>query len=510
MALPKEPRQKMINLMYLVLTALLALNVSSEILNAFKTVNNSLMNANGIIDAKNKSVFASFEAKLQDPKTSDKAALWKPKADAAGKLADDMTAYIESLKLELMKEAGQLVPGGPFKEDNLDAATRLFLEQPKGKGKELLDKLTKYKNALLDVDPSVRAEFEKALPIDLVPPKTNTEAGKGNWAYGYFHMTPTIAGITMLSKFENDVKNSEALVVDFLHKKIGEVIVVYDEFQAFAGTNSQYLMPGQELVITAGVGAFSKAARPSISIDGSGVALNAQGAAEYKTKVGGPGSYSKTVNITFLKPDGTPTSLSKKVEYSVGSPTGASVSADAVKVLYIGLENPLTILGGSAGDEKTSASMDNGNLRKTGAGKYIATVNSPGKATINVTVEGKTTPFEFRVKRVPDPVAKIGQSPGGRIPANTIKAQQGVRADLENFVFEGVKFDIVSYVVYATGAGFSENPGISQNAGAFFNENSKRILEKCRPGSTVVIDEVKARGPGGDTRVLPPMAFNLF
>ena len=84
-------------------------------------------------------------------------------------------------------------------------------------------------------------------------------------------MTPTIAAITMLSKFQNDVKNSEAQVVDFCHRKVGEVEVVYNEFQAFAGTNSQYLMPGQELVITAGVGAFSKAAKPSITIDGAGV-----------------------------------------------------------------------------------------------------------------------------------------------------------------------------------------------------------------------------------------------
>jgi gliding motility-associated protein GldM len=323
-------------------------------------------------------------------------------------------------------------------------------------------------------------------------------------------MTPSIAAITMLSKFENDVKNSEALVVDYCHRKIGEVQVVYDEFQAFAGTNSQYLMPGQELVITAGVGAFSKAAKPSISIDGSGVGLNTEGVAEYKTTVGGPGTYSKIVNISFVKPDGTPATIQKKVEYTVGSPTGASVSADAVKVLYIGLKNPLTISGGSAGAEKTQASITNGSLQSLGGGKYVAEVNTPGKATINVTVEGKSTPFEFRVKRVPDPVAMIGQSSGGRTPANAFKAQQGVRADLKDFVFEGVKFDIVSYVVYATGAGFAENPGISQNGGAYFNEGSKRILEKCRPGSTVVIDEINARGPGGDTRRLPTMAFNLF
>jgi len=508
MSLPKEPRQKMINLMYLVLTALLALNVSSEILNAFKTVNNSLMNANGIIETKNEGIFKSFERKLGDPKTAQLAAIWKPKADKAKGLAHNMFAYLEDLKLQLMKEAGQEAPGGAFKEDNLDAATRLIVEGPKGK--ELLQKLTDYKAGLLSIDPAVNVEFKNTLPIDLSTPATNNQAGKKDWAYSYFHMTPTIAAITMLSKFENDVKNSESLVVDFCHRKVGEVQVVYDEFQAFAGTNSQYLMPGQELVITAGVGAFSKAAKPSVTVDGSGVGLNAEGVAEYKTTVGGPGTYTKTVNITYVKPDGSTATIPKKVEYTVGSPTGASVSADAVKVLYIGLDNPLTISGGSAGAEKTEANISNGNLKSLGGGKYIATVTTPGKATINVSVEGKSTPFEFRVKRVPDPTAMVGQSGGGRMPANAFKAQQGVRADLKDFVFEGVKFDVLSYVVYATGAGFAENAAYNQNGGPYFTADSKRIIDKCRPGSTVVIDEIRAKGPDGATRVLPTMAFNLY
>jgi gliding motility-associated protein GldM len=496
----------MINLMYLVLTALLALNVSSEILNAFKTVNNSLMNANGIIEAKNQGIFNSFEKKIADPKTAQLAAIWKPKAEQARTYADGLFTYIESLKLELMKEA-ELDAQGNYKEDNLDVPTRVLVDGPKGK--ELIKRLTEYKANLLSLDPAIRAEFEKTLPLDLAIPASNNTAAKKDWGYAYFHMTPTVAAITMLSKFENDVKNSEALVVDFCHRKVGEVQVVYDEFQAFAGTNSQYLMPGQELVITAGVGAFSKAARPTVSVDGSGIPLNSEGVAEFKTRVGGPGTYTKTVNITFVKPDGSTASIPKKVEYTVGSPTGASVSADKVKVLYIGLENPLTITGGSGGDEKTSASMTSGNLRKVGAGKYIATVSSPGTTTINVTVEGKTTPFEFRVKRIPDPVAKVGASNGGQLPVNAFKAQAGVRADLQDFVFEGVKFDIISYVVYATGAGFLESPGISQNGGAYFNEGSKRIIEKTRPGSSIIIDEIRARGPDGNTRQLPTMAFNL-
>ena len=90
MALPKEPRQKMINMMYLVLTALLALNVSSEILNAFKVVNTSLATSNQIVADKNKVTYSSFEDKAKDPQTAAKAAIWKPKADQVRKLSDDM------------------------------------------------------------------------------------------------------------------------------------------------------------------------------------------------------------------------------------------------------------------------------------------------------------------------------------------------------------------------------------------------------------------------------------
>ncbi len=506
MALPKEPRQKMINMMYLVLTAMLALNVSAEILNAFRTVNQSLANANQIIELKNQGLFGSFDRKVADPKTAEKAKIWQAKALQARGYADNLYSYIESVKGILMKDAGQKKPGGEYKEDNLEAPTNLLVEGPKGK--DLFQKLKDYKANLLGIDNNIKKEFEKTLPIDLSIPKSNNE-GNREWEAAYFRMTPTIASITMLSKFQNDVRNSEAQVIDYCHRQIGAVEVVYDEFQAFAGTNSQYLMPGQELVITAGVGAFSKSARPSISIDGSGMALNQQGVAEYKTTVGGPGSYSKKVRVSFIKPDGTPGLLEKEVPYTVGSPTGASVSADAVKVLYIGLDNPLTVNGGSAGAEKTQASIASGSLKNLGGGKYIANVSSPGKTTINVTVEGKTTPFEFRVKRVPDPVAMIGQSAGGLIATNAIKAQQGVRADLRDFVFEGVKFDIVSYVFYATGNGFQEGPGSSQNSGPYFNADSKRYLERCKPGSTVVIDEIRARGPDGGTRVLPPIVFNL-
>jgi len=526
MSLPKEPRQKMINMMYLVLTALLALNVSSEILNAFKTVNNSLVTANGIIADKNNTVYSNFQKKMEDEKTAAKAAIWQPKALEAKKLSDDAYAYLENLKLELKKQSDLKIENGKetFREDNIDAPTRFLVEGPKGK--ELIQKLTAFKTGILDIlkpeqfnGPGqeeikkdvirAKAAFVKSLPLDLTVPKTQN-VGNKDWQSAYFRMTPTIAAITIISKFQNDIKNSEAQMVDYFLKKVGEVVLEYDQFAAIVSQSSEYLMPGQPLTLTGGVGAFSKAAAPIVTIDGLNVPLNNEGIAERKFNVEGPGSYSKRISISYKKPDGTTDVLNKEIKYTVGSPTGASVSADAVKVLYIGLDNPLTITGGTAGDEKTTATINNGSLTKTGAGKYIARVDAPGKAVVSVTVEGKSIPFEFRVKRVPDPVAMVGVSTGGRIPVNTFKAQAGVRADLKDFVFEGVKFEVTSYVLYSTGAGFLENPGVSENAGPYFNNKSKGIIEKFRPGTTVVLDVIKARGPDGDTRTLPTMAFNLY
>ena len=214
MSLPKEPRQKMINMMYLVLTALLALNVSSEILNAFKTVNRSITTANEVVDDKNKSTFKSFEAKLKDPKSAEKAGIWYPKAQEAQKLSDAMSKYIDDLKLELKKESkGENIGTATekFSEDNLDASTRLLVEG--SKGAELLKKLEEYKAAMLKIVPEEKANFEKSFPLDLSVPKSdNSTLAKNDWKSAYFRMTPTIDALTILSKFQNDVKNSEATI----------------------------------------------------------------------------------------------------------------------------------------------------------------------------------------------------------------------------------------------------------------------------------------------------------
>lgn len=507
MSLPKEPRQKMINMMYLVLTALLALNVSAEILNAFKTVDRSLMTASGIVERKNVDIFKSFQRKLEDPKTREKAQIWMPKAVKAKEMADQMYKYLEALKQELKVESGLKIENGKedFKEDNLDAATRLLVSAPpngKGKGKELFKKLSDFRKQLLALDPDMAKEIGVNLPLDLAIPPTSNEAGKDNWAYAYFNMTPTIAAITIMSKFQNDIKNSESQVVEYFHKEIGEVELIYDEFQAFAGTNSQYLMPGEELVITAGVGAFSKAARPSITIDGVPVSINEEGAAEYKTSVGGSGSNIKKVRISFTKPDGTTAVVEKEVKYTVGVPSGLVVSTDRTRVFYQGLENPLSVTGGG-GDEKVRVSLEGAgtSLTKAGPGQYIVKCEQLGSATV-VASDGKTNQrINIPVKRVPDPIAIVGGSAGGTMGANIFRVQTGVIPELRDFVFEGVKFGVLSFMLICTGKGFDEPEFVEVN-GPAFNAEAKNLMKRCQAGTTVTLGEIKLSQPGGGTRKL--------
>ena len=510
MSLPKEPRQKMINLMYLVLTALLALNVSVEILNAFKTVDRSLNTASEIVEQKNKEVILSLQKLMERAETKEKAAYWKPKADQAKQMADAMVSELEALKQELKVEAElQTVDGKEqFKEDDLEAATRLFTVPPpegKGKGEPLKNRLQELKNKFLNLDPLIKAQLENSLPIDLTTPD-----GK-DWSNTYFHMTPTIAAITILSKFENDVRNSSAQVIEFCHKQVGQVEVIYDQFQAIASQSSQYLMPGQELVITAGVGAFNKNAQPNVAIDGSSVALNAEGVAEYKTTVNSPGSYSKKVTISFKKPDGTIGSVDKEIKYTVGSPTGVFASAEKVNVLYLGLDNPIRMSGGTKGAEQINATIDNGTItRSDNSGLYIASPATAGYAVVNVSVGGKTTPFRFPVKRIPNPTPMIGSYGGGTVSVNNFKANVGIRADMGDFIFEGVKFNVAQYTIVCTGKGFENTgPKFAVVNGAYFTSEVKGYIESCRPGSSVLVTDITVEGPDGRRKLPGSMAFNL-
>jgi gliding motility-associated protein GldM len=510
MALPAEPRQKMINLMYLVLTALLALNVSSEILNAFKVVDKSLTTSNENIATANNTLYTSLDAKLKDPVTAEKAKPWSERAAIAKKLSAEMDAYINQLKLDLKAEAGakMVEKDGKtveeFKEDDLEAATRLFGngEGGKNKGPELEAKLKSFREAMLNIDPAIRAEFDKTFPVDANYKTIGKDGKEKDFTYAYFHMTPTVAVLTLLSKFQNNVKNAENQVVTYCHNQVGAVKVVYDQFAALVGQSSNYLMPGEEMEVSAGVGAFSKAAQPQISIGGSSMPVGPDGRAVSKFKVNGSGSKTVPVTVTYTKPDGTKESKSFDVKYTVGTPGGAAVMLDKMNVFYVGVDNPITI-GSPTGWDKTNVSMTNGTITGSGSVRTVRVTN-PGKASITVVADGKPTTFEFRVKTVPNPVFKIGE--GTRMKAVEFKNQQYCRAVLENFDFD-LKFSVISATVYFGGANFPSVVTATLQGNSLASLST--YIQRCGPGSNISFENIKVQGPDGP-RSIPSTTFALY
>lgn len=512
MPLPREPRQKMINVMYLVLTAILALNVSNEVINAFKVVNNSLVTSNENITAGNETIYKSLEEKLKDEESKKLANIWQPKAEEARKLSAKLYNYIDSLKLALKnaadlrmvwdEEKGDSVEDYRF--DNLDASTRLF--ETKGLGEVLEAKLRKYKEDMLSIDSSIRAKFENNFPIKIDTLYESIEGKKKNFTQTFFHMTPAVAALTMLSKFQNGVKNAESEIITYAHNQIGAVEVVYDEFAALVGQSSNYVMPGDKIEITAGVGAYNAAAKPVVTIGGKPVPVGPKGVAEYTITARGAGSHSLPVVVNFTKPDGTKATKTFPLKYTVGTPGGSAVMLDKMNVFYIGVDNPVTISSGTGWD-KTNVSMKGGDLIRKGVGEYTVRVKDVGKAYITVNADGKSSTFDFRKKQVPPPILMVGPSEGGRVRSVVFKNQSFARAELKHFDFE-YRYHIVSATVYFTGANFSNLQTGTINDGNL--GSIKKFMDMCIPGTTVIFDNVRVQGPGGPVISIPGAGFVLY
>ncbi|MGF2411597.1 type IX secretion system motor protein PorM/GldM [Ferruginibacter sp.] len=497
MALPKEPRQKMINIMYLVLTAILALNVSAEVIEAFRTVKTSLESSSSNIKSSNDVLYKSLSDKLKEPESAKQAAEWQPLAEKAKQYSADLDTYIEGLKTELKKYSGarMVEKDGKqveeFKLDDLQASTRLMEKEKKGD--ELKAKLEEYKAKMLAIHPEIKAAFESTFPVNTEPVKSQ-EGGTKEFTVGYFHMTPAIAALTMLSKFQNNVKNAENQIVTFCHSKIGAVEVHMDQVGILVGQSSNYLMPGQELVVKAGVGAYSSASKGSLTINGVTSQL-VNGQTEYKTTVSGGGAHTIQITGTFTGEDGKPVPINQKVEYVVGTPGGAAVMLDKMNVFYIGVDNPITISSGTGWD-KTTVSMAGGTISGSNSNRTVR-VTGGTAASITVSADGKSNKFDFRIKRIPDPVFKVGDGKI-RMPSVSFKAQDFCRAELENFDFD-TKYTVTSATVYFSGANFANVQT------AAINSNSlapvKALMARCGPGSVISFDNVKVTGPDGSRTI---------
>ena len=509
-----SPREKMINLMYIVLTAMLALNVSSDVLNGFSQVQDGLTRSNRTITARNQALYGQLQA--FNEKNPEKGKVWLDKATQVVGETDRLYDYIDSLKLQIVRvadgEDGDVT--NIRSRDNTEAASVVMLAPKGGKGKALkarIDQYRQYVTSFLE-DPEKRKNLETALST--TPPKV---AGvsmdqKKTWEETMFDNMPCIAAVTLLTKLQNDVRYAEGEVLNQMITNIDLGDLRVNLVNAFVVPDSRIVMRGTKYKAQIVLAAIDTTQRPTVYVNGHALANNN---GIYEVGTGKAGKYDYSGWIEVLGRDGTVTRRDFKSSYTVIDPL-ATISATMMNVLYAGINNPISIAVPGVPQSSISATMTNGTLTKSGDGWVAHPTKVGAECVISVTAEmdgqrtsvGSTT---FKVRKLPDPSPFItykdanGQTnrfKGGKFSKALLMEARGLDAaiddDLLNIDYKVVSFETV--FVDAMGNGI---PEVSN--GAQFSERQKNRMRALQRGKFFLIRNVKATGPDGITRTISPM-----
>ena len=514
MSIPKEPRQLMINLMYLVLTAMLALNVSAEIMNAFFTLDNGNVKSSAIITNSNSKMMGAIAKQVEAyPKDINKE--YQAKAGEAQELVEALSTYINDLKVELFEAAGgpsEEDPSIPKGKDNKEVPTRLLVGEPpeyNAKGMELKKKIDETRAALLAlVNEKDLAEFEAKLPLATEPIPEGSE--KKNWAAYNFYQMPVAAIFPMLSKYEMDAKASSSVLLNYFMEEIGGGDIKFDSFEPVVSAKKGYVIAGDKYEAEIFLSAFSSqnSGGTRISVNGKALPVKA-GKGTYTVTPSTTGVKKYDVSISITNPLTKETkSYKKSFEYEVGR-RSVAVSADMMNVFYIGVDNPVSVSAAGVSSNKLKVTGSGVTITKKGPGKYNVTASKPSQnAYVMVSGGGlKATKFEYRVKRIPDPVAMLGNNDAGSIGNGTMRAQLGLVAKLKNFDFKA-KCNIQGFEM--TYVRKREDGVVVRNGGGSFKADAARLVKKAKPGDMYYFEKIKAKCPGDRAaRSIPSIAFKI-
>jgi len=507
----------MINLMYLVLTAMLALNVSSEILHAFKTINRSIENSNGLINHKNDQTYMSFEANLNIPASRARVQPYYEKAQLVKQKSAEMFAYFDTWKNRIVEKAGgrDAETKDIKRQDDIDASTKLLVED-KG-GDEVKRKIVEFRNFLLSQvdDADVRATLEKELPASIAQMEKTDNNPQADWSTGNFYNMPVMAAVTLFTKMQNDIRSSEAIVIDHLFERSQSVPFKFDAVRAIATPKTSYVLQGQPVEAEILIAAYNSNVRPSISASTGSVTVD-KGVGSWKGTASGLGL--QTVRGTISVDMGSEGMKNEPYSftYMVGT-AGASVQLDKMNVFYVGVPNPITVTAAGYSLEDVSVSIPGATASAAGLGKYNVTVpmDLVGKGVTASIIardpSGSKTvgTMPIRVKRIPDPQARVNGKPGGTMPASVFRVQDGVIAVLENFDFEA-KFNVVSFV-FGMAPKRGDYIGPYSVRGARFGASPEVLaaMQRAKIGDKIFIEEIRGVGPDGTQRRLNDIVITL-
>lgn len=547
----ETPRQKMIGMMYLVLTALLAMNVSKQILQGYLSVNESLVKSKKNLEENNQRVTKAFEATING---NAGAKPYYEKAVEAQKQIQEVYKYIGEVRAKIVaateptaqqneKIADTLNLRSMEKIDDYDVPSHeLGISEPKEpqKGPHTAYELRMKLNGLHDklvamvdgmqknpatklLDDDYQGIKKKIGSIKPTDSKRKEDGVEFNWEMDNFYHLPLAAVYTSLNKIQNDLKNVEAEILQVFSGASGKLAIKFDHLEAKVIAPSSYIQAGQpyqaDIFLAAsssklGAGDLEVLLGADSASATGGTALPIEnGMGKYTVTTGGQGEQTYKGVIKFKKPDGTFDRYPFSATYMVAAPSVA-VEPEKMNVFYIGVENPIAVSAAGVSPTDLIVNATGGGVTKTGGagGKFILKFSSPGECTISVSAKTKDgtkpqgPPKKFRVKKIPDPVAKVGGKTGNvDMKKSELAAIGGVGAELAGFDFDA-KFIVTSFELSAVVKGQLKSIACSGNS---LNSEARGIIGSAGVGSKLFVENVKAKGPDGTIRNIPGVTIKV-
>ncbi len=529
-----SPRQKMIGMMYLVLTAMLALNVSKEALDAFKNIEKGLSLTIKNYSLKNNLIYQDFDASYAQNK--EKTGPYRAKALEVKQRADELFLYLQGLKIEIIKTAeGEDTPAVEGDEVIIDEVKKriddnnvpsqiLIGANDDQKAFFLTTMIEVYRDYLInDIlqggNPTVEEALKKSLNTDNVRNEKTKEMEK--WANHNFQALPLVYVITMLSKIQVDVRNAETEVITHLFAQIDKASFKFNKIDAVVIPKATYITLGSNYEASVFVSATDSTQDPRITVGNQTLPLDETGKGVYSVKPTKTGPVTWGGIISLQAPDGTTKTYDFSENYFVGEPN-IVVSPTAMNVMYAGIPNPIDVSVPGTSPEKISIKvLNNGAFTtekvknsKTGenfSGNYAVKPTNAGQ-NIQIQVlsveDGKTINHgikEFRVKSVPKPEARFANRSSGKLPIAEARIQPGLFAVLPDFDFDLV-YNITNFtLVYTDKMGDQKET----STGSALTSDQKGILARVTRGKMINFTEIKAKGPDGKIVDLNALVFEI-
>ena len=477
-----SPRQKMINLMYIVLTAMLALNVSSDVLNGFTQVEDGLTRSNRTVADRNRAIYDQLEAfNAQNP---EKGGVWYARASEVRQRTNQLYNYIDSLKNMIVKtsdgEDGDV--RNIRNQDDTETPSVIMLAPRNGKGRELRERIDRYRSFAAGMlnDSVKRLNIENALSTT---PRQLRAVGKNkSWEEGLFENMPVVASVTLLSKIQNDLLYAEGEVLGTLLNNIDASDLRVNQVDAFVIPESRIVMRGGSYSANIVLAAVDTTQRPTVYINGTRLG-NDRGLYEVTTSRSGDFDYSGYIEIAHG--DGTTSKHNFTSSYTVIDPT-ATISA-------------------------TMMNVRNGDTWNAHPDK----VGTEAVVTVTATIDGRqqtVATSNFRVRKLPDPMPYIAYTDskgnperyrGGKPFAKSLLLQtDGISAAIDDDMLN-VAYRVLSFETVFFDSMGNAIPEVSD--GDKFSNRQKSSFRRLTRGKRFYISRVRAIGPDGIERTLAPM-----